>query len=66
MKCIRVIVILFMNFCSCAYLYISLCIEVIPGLFMNLCFSCILSWIMCIEFAISFDIHHVFGASLEQ
>jgi len=55
-----------MNFCSCAYLYISLCIEVILSLFMNSCFSCILSWIICIEFVMSFkvNIHHVFWVSL--
>ena len=36
--CIQVIGILFMNICSCAYLYISLCIEVILSLSMSLCF----------------------------
>jgi len=40
--------------------------KVILSLFMNLCFSCILSWIICIEFVISFNIHHVFGVSLER
>jgi len=66
MRCIQVILILFINFCSCACFYISLCIVVILSLFMNLCFSCIFSWIISIEFVISFNIHHVFGMSLEQ
>jgi len=56
MKCIQVIGILFMNFCSCAYVYVSLCIKVILSLFMSLCFSCILLWIICIEFVMSLDI----------
>jgi len=49
MKCIRVIVFLFINFCSCAYVYISLCIEVMLSLFMNLSF---LSWIIYIQVVI--------------
>jgi len=44
----------------CLFIY-SLCIEVILSLFMNSCLSCILSWIICVVFAISFNIHHVFG-----
>ena len=35
MTCIWITGILFMNFCLCAYLYISLCIEVILSLFMS-------------------------------
>jgi len=65
MACIQVIGILFMNFCLCAYLYISLCIEVILSLCMNLCFSCILSWIICIEFVMTLNIHQVL-VSLEE
>jgi len=53
MKCIQVIVILFMDFCSCASLRNLLCIEVILGLFLNVCFSCFsVSWIIHIEFVI--------------
>jgi len=63
---IQVIGILFVNFCLCAYLYISLCIEVIVSLCMRLRFSCILSWIICIEFVMALNIHQVFWVSLEE
>jgi len=68
MICFQVIGILFMNFCLCEYLYISLCIEVILSLFMSLCFSgsCMLSWIIWIEFVMTLDIHQVFEVSLEE
>jgi len=55
-----------MNFCSCAYLYISLCIKVILSLLMSLCFSCMLSCIICIEFVMSLNIHYVFGVPLDK
>jgi len=54
-----------MNFCLCAYLYISFCTEVNLKLFMSLC-SCILSWIICIKFVMTLNIHQVFGVSLEE
>ena len=60
MKCIQVIGILCINFCACAYLYISLYIKVILSLFLSVCFSCILSWIICIEFVMSLNIHFGF------
>ena len=64
--CLQVIGILFMNFCLCDYIYISLRIEVILSLFISACFSCILSWIIWIEFVITLKIHQVFGVSLEE
>ena len=57
-------------FCLWISIYVLIytfhCIEFVLSLFMSLCFFCILSWIIFIGFVMTFNIHQVFGVSLEE